>query len=243
MGDDPWAIRETFLELLPDVRAALRSDNDFYSAPEYLLAARVLSEWQRAWPGIGEAELMAMARTFRFSPDAEVGQATRQAFMQLLAASLRPTPWNGIPLGPLKLTPEVSVRSTVLCNDSTYSDEAFWTGKETLYATRYPVGGSYFHSRHCTAWAGKQLSGVPQNGLRQVDSIVMVQAEFDDQTPKRGAVRAFESVPNAHLIVLDGAYRHGVSFSGYDACVTPKVGEYLAYGRKPERLTVCHAAD
>lgn len=243
MGDDPWAIRETFLELLPDVRAALRSDNDFYSAPEYLLAARVLSEWQRAWPGIGEAELMAMARTFRFSPDAEVGQATRQAFMQLLAASLRPAPWNGIPLGPLKLTPEVSVRSAVLCNDSTYSDEAFWTGKETLYATRYPVGGSYFHSRHCTAWAGKQLSGVPQNGLRQVDSIVMVQAEFDDQTPKRGAVRAFESVPNAHLIVLDGAYRHGVSFSGYDACVTPKVGEYLAYGRKPERLTVCHAAD
>ncbi len=243
LGDDPWAIRETFLELLPEVRAALRSDNDFYSAPEYLLAARVLSEWQRAWPDIGEAELMAMARTFRFSPDAEVGQAARQAFMQLLAASLRPPPWNGIPLGPLKLTPEVSVRSTVLCNDSTYSDEAFWTGKETLYAARYPVGGSYFHARHCTAWAGKQLSGVPQNGLRQVDSILMVQAEFDDQTPKSGAVRAFESVPNAHLIVLDGAYRHGVSFSGYDACVTPKVGEYLAYGRKPERLTVCHAAD
>ena len=243
MGDDPWAIRGIFLALLPEVRIALRSDNDFYSAPEYLLAARTLSEWMRVWPGVGEAKLMAMARTFRFSPDAQVRQAARRAFMQLLAVSRRPAPWNGIPLGPLKLTPALSVRSTVLCNDSASSDKAFWTGKETLYAARFPVGGSYFYARHCSAWPGGQLSGVAQGRLRRVDSIVMVQADYDDQTPKAGAVRAFERLPNTHLIVLEGAYQHGVSFGGYDACLTPKVGEYLAYGRKPERLTVCPAAD
>ncbi|MGF6097708.1 alpha/beta fold hydrolase [Pseudomonas sp. 18175] len=243
MGDDPWAIREIFLELLPEVRIALRSDNDFYSSPDYLLAARTLSEWLLVWPGIDDAKLMAMASTFRFSPDAGVAQAARQAFASLLGARRRPALWNGIPPGPLRLTPEVSVRSTVLCNDTASSDGAFWTGKETLYASRYPVGGSYFYARHCSAWAGTQPSGIALRHLRRVDSIVMVQAEYDDHTPKAGALRAFESVPNAHLIVLEGAYQHGASFSGYDACVTPKVGEYLAYGRKPERLTVCPAAN
>lgn len=243
MGEDPSGVRQVFLGLLPEVRAALRSDTDFYSSADYLLAARALSGWLQVWPGISDAELLALAGTYRFSPDTEVAQAARRAFTDLLRATRSPAHWNGIPPGPLRLTPEESVRSTVLCSDSVASGEAFWTGKESLYAVRYPVGGSFFPARHCSAWAGTQLSGVPLSRLGRLESIVMVQAEYDDQTPKNGAVRAFDSLPNTHLIVLEGAYRHGVSFSEYDACVTPKVGEYLAYGRKPERLSICNVAD
>ncbi|MGU8077246.1 alpha/beta fold hydrolase [Burkholderia pyrrocinia] len=246
MGNDPKAIRDIFLQLLPKVRAALRSDNDYYRSPEYLMAAHTLSDWLRVSPNIGDAALREKAQAHRFSPDTEVNVSAKRAFMTLLAVTSQPAPWNDIPLGLLKLTPAISVRTTILCNDSPSSDETFWTGKENQYATQYPVGGSNFHARHCAQWPGKQQSGVPLRNLTQVDSIVMVQAEYDDQTPKTGAFNAFSSLPNTHMVLLKDAYRHNV-FSSLNldpgACVNRNVGEYLAYGRKPERLTTCNLSD
>jgi pimeloyl-ACP methyl ester carboxylesterase len=243
MGSDPMGVREIFLRLLPDVRAALRSDNDYYSSAHYLIAARALSDWLRASPDLDDAALSAKAQAHLFSLDAEIDQNARRVFADLLALVRRPAPWNGIAPGPLKLTPADSVRSTVLCNDSVASDGAFWSEQENRYAIDYPVGGSYFIARHCASWSGKQHSGVPLSNLAQVDSIVMVQAEYDDQTPQAGALNAFASVPGAHMTLLKGAYLHGVSFSNVSACVNRNVGEYLAYGRKPERFMTCLESD
>lgn len=243
LGSDPEAIRDIFLDLLPPVRVALRSDNDFYSSPEHLMAARALSDWLRASPDMEDAELQANAQALRFSPDTEVDETARRAFTSLLAVSRRPAPWNGIAPGPLKLTPADSVRSTVLCNDSASSDETFWTEKESQYATQYPVGGSFFQARHCADWSGTPQSAVPLQNLARVDSILMVQAEYDDQTPKAGAFKAFASLPNTYMTLLKGAYRHGVSFADASDCVNLHVGEYLAYGRKPERISTCNAPD
>lgn len=240
MGSDPQAIGAIFLNLLPQVRVALRSDNEYYSTPEYLMAARALSQWLRESPDLQAAKLLARARAHRFSPDPGINTLARQAFTRLLDATRRPSPWNGLALGPLKLTPQESVRSTVLCNDSVSAGEAFWTEKEDQYAIRYPVGGSFFAARHCADWPGKRLEGVPQRKLALVDSLLMVQAEYDDQTPAAGALKAFKSVPAAHMTLLKGAYRHGVSFSGTNACVNKNVGDFLAYGRKPDRFSICY---
>ncbi|MFD2883754.1 alpha/beta hydrolase [Pseudomonas lini] len=79
--------------------------------------------------------------------------------------------------------------------------------------------------------------------VAQADSIVMVQAEFDDQTPRAEAFNAFARFSNTHMVLLKGAYGHGVSFADLSACVNRYVGEYLAYGRKPERLTLCEPDD
>lgn len=243
LGKDPDAIRQSFLTLLPQIRVALRSDNDFYSSPSYFLAAQVLNDWLQSSPDLQDAELQAKAQTHRFSLDTTVDQSAKDAFTTLLAAMRNPPQWNGIALGPLKLSPADSVRSNVLCNDSPSSDDAFWTRKEDIYATRYPVGGSVFHARHCAGWSGKAHSAVPLQALAQVDSLLMVQAEYDDQTPTSGAFKAFESLPNAHMTLLKGVNRHGVSFTDSSDCVNRHVGQYLAYGKKPERLSTCTAPD
>ncbi|WP_206425506.1 alpha/beta fold hydrolase [Pseudomonas orientalis] len=240
MGSDLKAIGAIFLDLLPQVRAALRSDNEYYSVPEYLMAARTLSRWLRESPDLPDAKLLAKLQAHRFSPDPVVNAAAKQAFARLLEVTRHPSPWNGLALGPLKLTPRESVRSTVLCNDSASADEAFWTEKENQYAIQYPVGGSFFPARHCADWRGKPLDGVPQRKLAQVDGLFMVQAEYDDQAPAAGALKAFRSVPAAHMTLLKGAYRHGVSFSGTNACVNKNVGDFLAYGRKPDRFSICY---
>lgn len=240
MGSTPKAIGAVFLDLLPPVRVALRSDNAYYSAPEYLMAARALSQWLRESPGLPDARLLANARAHRFSPDPGVNAAAKQAFIRLLDVTRRPSPWNGLALGPLELTPRQSVRSTVLCNDSVSADDAFWTEQENQYAIQYPVGGSFFPARHCAEWRGQPLDGVPQRKLAQVDGLFMVQAEYDDQTPAAGAIKAFRSVPAAHMTLLKGAYRHGVSSSGSNACVNKSVGDFLAYGRKPDRFSICY---
>lgn len=132
------------------------------------------------------------------------------------------------------------MRSTVLCNDSVSADDAFWTEQENQYAIQYPVCGSFFPARHCAEWRGQPLDGVPRRRLAQVDRLFMVQAEYDDQTPAAGAIKAFRSVPAAHMTLLKGAYRHGVSFSGANGCVNKSVGDFLAYGRKPDRFSICY---
>lgn len=243
MGNDPKAIRDIFLELLPEVRAALRSDNELYSSAEYLMAARLLSQWLRETPDTNDTHLLSRARTHRFSPDTEVDQSAKSAFMHLLTLIRNPEPWNGLAPGPLKLTPTASVRSTVLCNDTPAAGEAFWADKGNRYATQYPVGGSFFQAAHCAGWSVQPLNGVPVKNLKHVHSILMVQAEFDDQTPAAGALKAFKSLPNTHMTLLKGSYQHGVSFSDSSACVNKSVGDYLAYGRKPERYLICFGAD
>lgn len=243
MGSDPRGVREIFLQLLPQVRSALRSDTDFYSSAKHLMAARALSDWLRASPSLEDDELRARALAYRFSPDADVDQDVKRAFVSLLGPTRQSDPWNGIPPGPLKLSPSDSVRSTVLCNDSASSGETFWTRKENLYAIQYPVGGSFFASRHCADWGEPSRPAPPFENLSQVDSIVMVQAEYDDQTPKVGAFRAFRSLPNTHMVLLEGGYHHGVSFADLSTCVNQAVGQYLAYGRVPDRLSPCKSSD
>lgn len=243
LGSDPKAVRDIFLGLVPEVRVALRSDNELYSSATYLMAARLLSQWLRETPDENDAALLSRARAYRFSPDAGVDQSAKSAFMHVLTLIRNPEPWNGLVPGPLKLTPADSVRSTVLCNDTPAAGQAFWTDRENRYATHYPVGGSFFQAAHCAGWSARPLTGVPLKKLKQVDSILMVQAEFDDQTPAAGALKAFKSLPNTHMTLLKGGYQHGVSFSDSSACVNQSVGDYLAYGRKPERYRICFVTD
>ncbi|OPA86361.1 alpha/beta hydrolase [Pseudomonas fluorescens] len=240
LGSDPEAIREMFLSLLPEVRVALRSNTYYFSNAYYMMAAKTLSDWLRESPNLSDAELQAKATASRFSPHADTEQAAQDAFTYLLYVVHNPAHWNDIAPGPLKLTAQQSVRSTLMCNDSVSSGEAFWIEKENQYAIQYPIGGSFFPVRHCAGWPGKQLTGVPRRNLAQVDSILMIQPEYDDQAPAADAIVAFQSLPNTYLVLLKEAYRHEVSFSdGNNKCVNDKVVNYLAYGLKPERISTC----
>ncbi len=244
MGEEPQAVRKVFTQLLPEVRAALRSNLFEFNHVEYLMAAQALSQWLRETPAISDATLQGKALAYRFSPDNDVNERALKALGALLIAVRNPVPWNRIEPGPLKLTPAESVRLTAMCNDSVSPGEAFWVEKENQFAVEHPVGGSFFPTRHCAGWPGKALDGVPLRHLAQVDSIVMVQAEYGDQTPSAGGFAAFHSLPNTYMTLLKDAYLSEVAFSynGKD-CVNDKVADYLASGRKPERLSTCAASD
>ncbi|SDT35965.1 Pimeloyl-ACP methyl ester carboxylesterase [Pseudomonas lini] len=243
LGSTPKDVREVFLNLLPAVRTALRSDSQYYSSPEHLMAAQTLSDWLNIMPDADEAELEMRAQAHRFSPDEEVDHFARQAFNDVLFITRQPVLWNGLAPGKLNLSAADSVRSTVLCNDSPSANAAFWQRKEDIYATKYPIAGNFFLARHCAEWKGGHPPAAPFRNVAQADSIVMVQAEFDDQTPRAEAFNAFARFSNTHMVLLKGAYGHGVSFADLSACVNRYVGEYLAYGRKPERLTLCEPDD
>ncbi|MGY2685979.1 pimeloyl-ACP methyl ester carboxylesterase [Pseudomonas tolaasii] len=243
MVDDPESIREIFQGLLPEVKVALRSITDEFSYAYYLMAAKALSDWSRNSADLSDAQLQAKAKAYRFSPDANTEKAAQLAFTHLLHIVRNPAPWNDIAPGALKLTAQQSVRSTLICNDSASSGDAFWIEKENQYATQYPVGGSFFPARHCAGWPAKQLTGVPQRNLAQVDSILMIQAEYDDRSPAASTIAAFQSLPNTYLAVFKDVYRHEISFSSdNNSCMNDKVVDYLAYGRKPERISTCTAS-
>lgn len=242
LGESREAVRQVFMELLPGVRAALRSNNRYYSDPAGLIGARWLSRWLEETPNAEEAALQARARAHVFSPDAAINERAKAMFTLLLQKLREPAQANGLAPGPLRMSAAASVKMAILCNDSVYSDEAFWAQKEAEYSARFPIAGSALEARQCTAWPQRNANPLPHKALARLDSLLMVQAEFDDQTPATGAAWAFERTLPASRVQLKDAYMHGVSFSAVSACVNQWVGDYLLHGTRPPRSTTCSDA-
>ncbi|MFL1415616.1 alpha/beta fold hydrolase [Pseudomonas fildesensis] len=239
LGDSPAAVRRLFMELLPSVRTALRSSNRYYSDPAALMSAHLLSRWLRESPDSDDLTLEARARAYTFSPNREIEYRAKSMFSLLLQRVREPLQANVPKPGPLRMSAADSVKTAILCNDSVYSSEDQWAQKESESLAKYPVAGSALEARQCTTWPRKIANPLPHKALAELDSLLMVQAEFDDQTPATGAAWAFERTFPASRVQLKDAYVHGVSFSGVSACVNRWVGDYLMYGTKPPRSTVC----
>ncbi len=242
LGDSPFAVRRVFMDLLPSVRTSLRSNNRYYSDPAGLMGAHLLSRWLRETPDGDDLTLEARARAYQFSPDPAVEERAKQMFSLLLQRVREPLQASAPKPGPLRMSAADSVKTAILCNDSVYSSEAIWQQKEEESLARHPVAGSAQEARQCTTWPRKHANPLPHKALAQLDSLLMVQAEFDDQAPSSGAAWAFERTFPASRVQLKDTYAHGVSFSGVSACVNQWVGDYLVHGTKPPRSTVCSDA-
>ncbi|TFY86788.1 alpha/beta fold hydrolase [Pseudomonas kairouanensis] len=242
LGDSPVAVRRVFMELLPSVRTALRSSNRYYSDPASLMGAHLLSRWLRETPDSDDLTLEARARAHQFSPDPLIEERAKLMFSLLLQRVREPLQASVPKPGPLRMSAADSVRTAILCNDSAYSSEAMWQQKEAELLATHPVAGSAQEARQCTTWPRKNASPLPHKALAELDSLLMVQAEFDDQAPSTGAAWAFERTFPASRVQLKDTYAHGVSFSGVSACVSQWVGDYLVHGTKPPRSTVCNDA-
>ncbi|MFC6300488.1 alpha/beta fold hydrolase [Pseudomonas sp. CCM 7893] len=239
LGNTQEAVRQVFLALHPTVRAALRSNNRYYSDPAGLMSAHVLSRWLQETPDADDLTLQARARAYVFSPEAVIEHRAKSLFGLLLQRVREPLQPNVPTPGPLRLSAAESVRNAMLCSDSVYSNEAFWAQTEAEYAVKYPIAGSFLEGRQCTAWPPRTANPLPHKRLAELENLLMVQADFDDQAPAIGAAWAFERTLPASRVLLKGAYLHGVSFSGASACVSQWVGEYLVHGTMPPRSTLC----
>ncbi|WP_460135289.1 alpha/beta fold hydrolase [Pseudomonas sp. S1_E04] len=239
LGDTPAAVRQVFMQLLPSVRTALRSNNHYYSDPTGLMGAHLLSRWLRETPDSDDQALEARARAHQFSPDAEIEQRAKLMFSLLLQRVREPLQANALKPGRMRMSASDSVKTAILCNDSAYSSEDQWLANASEAHARYPVAGSALETLQCTTWPHRNAAPLPYKALAELDSLLMVQAEFDDRTPATGAAWAFERTFPARRVQLKDAYAHGVSFSGVSACVNQWVGDYLVHGAKPPRSTVC----
>ena len=132
-----------------------------------------------------------------------------------------------------------SVYWCVRCNDTgDAGDEGEWINAGLNDAARYPLTGGHGASNRCLYW------GAPARIRPSLDAttppILMLQSYYDAVTPIEGAMGTLNSLPNAHMMVVENEYKHGL-FPYGKASVDVKVAEYFLAGTLPAGHVSYHA--
>jgi pimeloyl-ACP methyl ester carboxylesterase len=202
-----------------------------------LLAAHVIDRYLRSDPNLTLDALRGQIEEHTFSRDSEIDELSRE-FADFYAEALFTEP---APETPLLLSPFSATYAAVSCNDapSLSQQPSVWRALGDKYAVKHPVGGSEPTMRPCMYWGVSNVAAPPLERLTRGEGIVMVQAEFDNQTPEEGAFRTWSKVPNASMIYAPGEAKHTV-FVGTNRCVDKHVSDFFAFGIRPGRLETCH---
>jgi pimeloyl-ACP methyl ester carboxylesterase len=241
LGTDADALAKNIATWAPGVRSLWRgwATPDEWNRREvaihYLMAARALDFVLKANPGADAPTITAALRVHDFGGDARNNKAaftrSEQLAEEYFAVPLKP--------GPLDIPPGDAVLTAVSCNDTDSNpDPIFWRQVGDRYARDYPVGGSAESTQACAYWGGASAHRPPLERLQQGNGVVMVQSEYDQQTPEAGAFDAFRQVPNANMVYLRNDLVHGI-FPGTHDCVDKLVGDFLANGQRPGRISTC----
>ena len=141
---------------------------------------------------------------------------------------------------PIELSAGSAVFRAITCNDTPWSsDPADYKAAARASAEAYPFDGVSLALAPCAFWSGDPVTkpDTPDN----LPPILMVQTGFDAATPAEGALEAFESLPDAHLVYIENEMSHA-AFPYGTACVDEKVAAYLLSGELPsERVSNCAA--
>lgn len=186
-------------------------------------------------PELGQ--LLAAVDAFTFSAIDQVNALVREYATELAfgyLASLSPGESS------LLLAPGTAVFRAIQCNDSPWNkDPEFHKQRGRTNANEFPFLGVFRTLEPCAFW-GEPTTAMP-NVPADIPPILMVQTEFDAATPAEGALRAFESLPNASLLFITNEVSH-TAFPYFDACVDAPVARYLFDGTLPEaQITSCEA--
>jgi pimeloyl-ACP methyl ester carboxylesterase len=249
LGDSGDAVYATFLNLPELVReqfttGSLGAAFNLYSAdaiPDLGFKLMAADAFVTILAAVGEpsepGQLLTAIDVFTFSPIEAVDElvrayATELAFGYL--ASLSPGEST------IFLPPEGAVFRAIQCNDSPWSkDPAFHKQRGRDNASDFPFLGVFRTLEPCAFW-GEPTTAMPEVP-DNMPPILMVQTEFDAATPTEGALRAFESLPNASLLFVNNEVSH-TAFPYFDDCVDVPVARYLLDGTLPDAaVTSCEA--
>lgn len=141
---------------------------------------------------------------------------------------------------PVELPPEGAVGTAVTCNDAPWPQGAeHYIRRGNEAHESYPLLGGALTAEPCGFW-GAPTAAMPETPS-EMAPILMVQTGFDAATPSEGALRAFDSLPNAALIYIENELSHG-AFPYNTACVDAAVAAYLLDGTVPQtRVQHCDA--
>lgn len=132
-----------------------------------------------------------------------------------------------------------SVHWCVTCNDTgNAGDERSWIQEGMVDAARYPLTGGHDVSNRCLYWGAP--ARMRPSLAAMTAPILMLQSYYDAVTPVEGAMETLNALPNAHMMVVENEYKHGL-FPYGKASVDAKVAEYFLTGTLPFGRVSYHA--
>ena len=234
----PDRIREAFTFGFSGVAGDLYSS---FAVPEVgfkLVAARGVAEvltTLEADPDLGVLLDAVQAYTYSDNPEINArvaSYASDIAFYYYFSLEAYP--------GFIELPSPSALFQAITCNDTPWpNDPAVYKASARESAAAYPLFGVELAQQPCAFWSGPTTTkpDVPAN----MPPVLMVQTGFDAATPAEGALRAFDSLPNAHLVFIKNEMSH-TAFPYGEPCVDEKVANYLLTGELPsEPVSNCEA--
>lgn len=203
----------------------------------YLRAAQRMQEYVTAHPGADEAALRDWISTAQFVPDQTLNEQARTKARDIVEPYFsklrRETKTAG-------LKGADALQWAVMCNDSGSAlGVDAWVAENRKSAELYPFYGGYWVQNACLHWDAPNVQRPAVEKLAGAGNIVMLQSELDPWTIMEGAMKTFEALPNASMILIRDEYSHGPIPPYGRECVDRPIAEYFLYGTPPQRLTTC----
>lgn len=230
LGDTAESVAAVFGALSPKLRAAVRPH--VLEGPEALRAGRFLDAYLRRIPTIAKDDLLHWLNHQVHSQNAQLQARIIEVGTEVIEQYFTPNP----PL-PANLTPEACVFMVVRCGDTPNNlDLAYWRSLGNRYARDYPVGGA---GESLTPCIGREQSGeLKMNmaaALANSKKILLVQAQYDTQTPLSNIEKIRDEIPGLNYVVAEGARTHGV-IGGANTCVNYAAVAFLVNGTSSDSL-------
>lgn len=233
---DP-AIKMALFSGTTDLVASMRESSSLPFVGVHLAAARGLSEVLKAHPDVKDAATASpFIASFPYSPKPEINAQIVSNAQQLSTAyfanlNLQPATQT--------ITNSDAVNTMIRCNDTPWTQgDTYWAQEGDRSALANPVSDGDITQNPCAHWplTPVQKPATPQN----LPPILMLQSENDGNTILEGALRAWKSLPNAHLLVIRDRIDHGGNFPLGTACVDDQVARYFLTGDVPtSTYTAC----
>ncbi|MFE0171287.1 alpha/beta hydrolase [Streptomyces sp. NPDC059002] len=136
---------------------------------------------------------------------------------------------------------EIASQTAVLCADAPWPrDPGVYRRDAFRDAARHPLYGDFAASIvPCAYWP---RGAEPATTVHNDVTSLIVQNEWDPQTPLSGARAMHRALKGSRMVTVDEGEGHGVVFSDTrNACAENAALGYLATGRLPDRDITCHA--
>ncbi|MET7298857.1 alpha/beta hydrolase [Embleya sp. NPDC005575] len=153
-------------------------------------------------------------------------------------AAGEPTP--ELPKPPAGRSDAIAALWSVVCGDATWPHDPWrYRVDSALDAIRYPIYGDYASGiTPCAFW------NTPREPANVVDNRVptlIVQNEWDPQTPLVTAQAMHRALKGSRMITVDEGEGHGVYTYTGNRCADQATTDYLVTGRLPTRDVTCQA--
>ncbi|MGA4842052.1 alpha/beta hydrolase [Streptomyces sp. G45] len=136
---------------------------------------------------------------------------------------------------------EFASHFAVVCSDAAWPrDPATYYRDTVRNSVRYPLYGDFPSGiAPCAFWPrGAEPATKVDNGV----PLLLVQNEWDPQTPLSGARNMHRALKGSRMITVDEGEGHGVVFGGGGhPCAENPTMRYLATGKLPGKDLTCHA--